>query len=165
MVPEHGRRKPPVRSPVPPPSRVIDGTSYDRAAAKRELRRELEECLKGEGQDMRTIRITAGRVTMTAGLNDSATAGLLWDALPFDSRAQTWGDEVYFDCPVDTVEEDPQASVPSGTVAYWPPGPALCLFFGQTPASPVNVVGRLLGDEKMFSAVVPGEPVRVERET
>ena len=113
---------------------------------------------------MRKIKITAGAVTMSAELNETETAGRVWDALPVESKAQTWGDEVYFDVPVDAAEEDAQAKVPSGTVAYWPPGPALCIFFGQTPASPVNVVGKLLGDPKAFAKVRPGEQVRVERE-
>ncbi len=42
-----------------------------------------------------------------------------------------------------------------GELAYWPPGNALCLFFGPTPArtnaqpraaSPVHPVGTLTGD-------------------
>ena len=56
----------------------------------------------------------------------------------------------------------PQADVPSGTVAYWPPGKALCLFFGQKPYSPVNVVGRIEGDPGVLSGVGEGEAVRVE---
>ena len=48
----------------------------------------------------RQIRITSGGVSETATLNDSKTAGALWDALPIDSSAKTWGDEVYFSIPV-----------------------------------------------------------------
>ena len=61
-----------------------------------------------------------------------------------------------------TGEEDPQAEVPSGGVAYWPPGNALCVFFGQTPYSPVNIVGTVEGDAKVLAAVKSGEAVRVE---
>ena len=111
---------------------------------------------------MAKIRVKAGEVEVTAVLNDSETAGLLAEALPFDAKVQVWGDEIYFDCPVRTGEEDPQAEVPSGAVAYWPPGNALCLFFGQTPASPVNVVGTIEGDAKVLAAVKAGEAVRVE---
>jgi hypothetical protein len=109
------------------------------------------------------VRITAGSVVVSATLNDSSTARLVEEALPFEARAQRWGDEVYFEIPVNTGEEDPQADVASGTVAYWPPGKALCLFFGQRPYSPVNVVGLMDGDATALAAVRDGDSVRVER--
>jgi hypothetical protein len=87
---------------------------------------------------------------------------LVIDAVPFESTAQRWGEEVYLQTPVDADEEDAQADVPSGTVAYWPPGKALCLFFGQRPYSPVNVVGRIEGDATVLANVKDGEAVRVE---
>ena len=108
------------------------------------------------------IRTAFGELVVTAVLNESDTARRLWEALPFDSEAKRWGDEVYFETPVEVGEEAPQADVPSGTVAYWPPGKALCLFFGQKPYSPVNVVGRIEGDPEVLSAVGDGESVRVE---
>jgi len=111
---------------------------------------------------MSQIRITFNQVAITATLNDSKTARLLRDAIPFESTAKRWGDEVYFEIPVATGEEDPQADVPSGTVAYWPPGKALCLFFGQKPYSPVNVVGQLEGDPATLADVTDGETVRVD---
>lgn len=111
---------------------------------------------------MNRVRVTLGEVIVTATLNDSKTAQLLWDALPFESKAQRWGDEVYFQIRIETGEEDPQPDVPSGTVAYWPPGKALCLFFGQKPYSPVNVVGQLDGDPQVLSKVRDGEAVCVD---
>lgn len=111
---------------------------------------------------MHAIRITLGQLVVTARLNDSRTADLIVQALPFESKAQRWGDEVYFDAPVHAAEENPQAEVPSGTVAYWPPGHALCLFFGQTPYSPVNVVGQLDGDPTALAQVKEGTPVRMD---
>jgi hypothetical protein len=83
----------------------------------------------------------------------SETRRALAAALPVEGRAARWGDELYFDVPVDVdLEPDARAEVEPGTVAYWPRGPALCLFWGATPASagsepraasPVNVVARL----------------------
>jgi hypothetical protein len=102
-------------------------------------------------------------VEMTAKLNDSATTALLWRALPLKSPAQTWGAEVYFSVPVESGEEDPQATVSSGAVGYWPPGRAVCLFFGQQPVSPVNLVGALEGDPSVLAAVRDGQLVRLER--
>ena len=111
---------------------------------------------------MSCIRMTLGDVVVTATLNDTKTARLVRDALPFDASAKLWGDEVYFDTPVTAGEEDPQSDVPSGTVAYWPPGKALCLFFGQQPYSPVNIIGQLDGDPNVLASVRDSDAVRVE---
>ena len=109
------------------------------------------------------IRIEEAGVEMTVRLNDTATADLLWDALPLESAAQTWGAEVYFSVPVKTGEEDPQAAVAPGAIGYWPPGAAVCLFFGQQPVSPVNLVGMMDGDPGALEAVRDGHVVRLER--
>ena len=109
------------------------------------------------------ILIEQAGVEMTAELNDSATAAELWRALPLESSAQTWGAEVYFSVPVECGEEDPRAMVTPGAVGYWPPGAAVCLFFGQQPVSPVNLVGVLEGDPAVLEAVGDGHVVRLER--
>ena len=116
---------------------------------------------KQRGETMSRIRISLGEVVVTAELNESNTARLIAQALPFESKAQLWGDEVYFSIPVSAEEEDPQTDVPSGTMAYWPPGRALCLFFGQTPYSPVSVVGHIEGDPKRLAVVKDGQGVSV----
>jgi hypothetical protein len=111
---------------------------------------------------MSHIQITFNQVAVSAKLNDSKTGQLLRDALPFASTAKRWGDEVYFETPVSAGEENAQADVPSGTVAYWPPGKALCLFFGQKPYSPVNIVGEIEGDPATLAEVAEGEKVYVD---
>ena len=109
------------------------------------------------------IKIVAGSIEMTAEMNDSETAKKIWEALPIESNAKTWGDEVYFDIPVDLPPEDAQPKVPSGTIAFWPEGNCFCIFFGQTPYSPVNVLGTVDGDENEFAKVQDGETVRLEK--
>lgn len=111
----------------------------------------------------RKIRISSPEVTMEAVLNQTTSADNIWDSLPCESRAQLWGDEVYFEIPVALPEESAQAVVPSGTIAYWPPGKCFCIFFGRTPYSPVNVLGVLDGDPKAFGAVKSGSTIRLER--
>jgi uncharacterized protein len=121
---------------------------------------------------MPTIRISAGPVTVFANLGDSPTARAVLAALPVTGQASTWGDEIYFGIPVDA-DEEPGASavVELGDIAYWPPGSALCLFFGPTPAShgneiraasAVNAVGRIEGDATVLREVRDGTPVRVD---
>ena len=111
---------------------------------------------------MTRIRITTGGVSLPGVLNESETARQIAAALPMHGEGLTWGDEIYFEIPVIAEAEDPQAAVPAGTLAYWPEGRAFCIFFGQTPYSPVNVVGRLEGDATQLRQVASGERVTVE---
>ena len=119
----------------------------------------------------RRIKIAAGDIQVTAVLNESATADLVWSALPIEAPASTWGDEIYFRTAVRALEEDAQEVVGMGDVGYWPPGQALCLFFGPTPASvgeeirpasPVNILGGIEGDPTVLKKVRSGERVLVE---
>jgi len=112
---------------------------------------------------MAKIRITSGDVDMTAELNASDTARALLDVLPVTCAAQRWGDEVYFSIPLEHGEENPQATAPSGAIAYWPPGNAFCIFFGQAPYSPVNLLGTLDGDAAQFRAVSSGQELSIEK--
>ncbi len=120
----------------------------------------------------RHISITAGPAAVSAALNDTAAAAMIWDALPIEASANTWGDEIYFAIPVDAGDEAGQETVDLGDLGYWPPGSAFCIFFGPTPmsrgdeirpASPVTVVGKVSGDPKVFEQVAPGAPVLIER--
>jgi hypothetical protein len=122
---------------------------------------------------MNKIVITSGSVSTQAELNDSPTAQKIWEALPIDGRASTWGEEVYFEIPVSAEQEaDARAQVEVGELGYWPMGNAFCIFFGPTPVStderpraysPVNILGRVLGDATLFKAVRNGDAVRIER--
>ena len=115
--------------------------------------------------------ITAGAVEVTAELNDTPTADAAWEALPFDAAASTWGDEIYFGIPVTAEQEPAPARWSRWAVAYWPPGSALCLFFGRTPASrgneiraasAVNVIGSIDGDPTVLKRVPDGERITVD---
>ncbi|MBI2206032.1 MAG: hypothetical protein HYU41_19510 [Candidatus Rokubacteria bacterium] len=120
----------------------------------------------------RVMRITAGQVVAEGRLSESRTATVIWNALPIDARAQTWGDEIYFDIGIGADAESPQEVVAMGDLAYWPPGQAFCIFFGRTPASRgdeiraasgVTVVGRVTGDATVFKRVRSGTAIRLER--
>lgn len=112
---------------------------------------------------MAKLRIEActANVIMTADLNDTKTAEMLVNSLPIEGKAQVWGHEVYFEIPVKAGEENAHEAVPSGTLAYWPPGHAFCIFFGQTPYSPVNVIGKVEGDAALFGAVKSGDVIKL----
>jgi len=122
----------------------------------------------------KAIRISAGDVVVCAQLNDSDTARKIAEALPIEARASTWGDEIYFEIPVSCGAENPKEVVGLGDLGYWPPGSALCIFFGPTPASraneirpasPVNIVGQVEGDPKVLRSVRAGEVVKIEPAT
>ena len=108
------------------------------------------------------ILIEEADLELVAELNESSTAGALWEALPLESATQTWGAEVYFSVPLSCPLDDAQATVSCGAVGYWPPGRAVCLFFGQQPVSPVNIIGVLEGDPAVLGAVQEGQLVRLE---
>jgi len=120
----------------------------------------------------RAIRIIAGDVTANGELNDSPTASAIWEALPIEAKASTWGDEIYFDIGISAPADASQDVVDLGDLGFWPPGRAFCVFFGPTPmsrggeirpASAVTVVGRVAGDARAFTKVRAGSKVRLER--
>jgi len=118
------------------------------------------------------IKIKAGNLESGAVLNDSPTAMKIWEALPIEGRANTWGDEIYFAIPVKApLEKTAQELVEVGDLGYWPSGNAFCIFFGPTPlsrgnevrpASAVNLIGRVSGEAKIFKKVLSGAKVRIE---
>ena len=123
---------------------------------------------------MRIRVVTDATGPVEASLTDEnpETAEAVWDALPIEARANTWGDEIYFGIPVKVDPENPREVVGLGDLAYWPPGNAFCIFFGRTPASrgdeirpasAVNVFGKVKGDPKLFKKVRSGDTVRIER--
>jgi hypothetical protein len=121
---------------------------------------------------MRRILIRTGGVEALAELDETQTAGAVWNALPLTAEGNTWGDEIYFTIPVRLKEENAQAVVKLGDLGYWPVGHAFCIFFGPTPASrgkeirpasPVNVFGHVVGDPAVFKQVRDGEPITIER--
>ena len=120
----------------------------------------------------RKIKIRAGQVEITAVLNDSGTAGAIWEALPLKGRVSLWGEEIYFMIPLKLELEDGQEIVSIGDLGYWPQGPAFCIFFGPTPvsekgkirpASAVSIFGKVVVDISVLRQVSAGEEVVVEK--
>lgn len=117
------------------------------------------------------LRITAGGARFEVELADTPTAKALLAAAPFESRAQTWGEEVYFSTPVSAkLEAGARQVVEPGTVCFWTEGDALALPWGRTPistdhrpklANPCNVLGAL-SDFASLRKVKSGDKVRVE---
>ena len=101
----------------------------------------------------RRVRIQVDDYDVDARLHDTPAADAVWQALPLRVSVSTWGDEIYADIGIDvdlTAGATDVADI--GDLAIWPPGRALCIFFGPTPvsrgaepraASPIAPVGRI----------------------
>jgi hypothetical protein len=89
--------------------------------------------------------------------------------LPFTVTLNVWGDEIYTSkSPISQPEENAKSPVELNDVAYWPTGKAICLFYGPTPigkpgeitpASPVNIVGKIITPDKTILDKVHSEHV------
>lgn len=126
---------------------------------------------KSEGEAMAILRITAGEAVLRVQLLDTPTAAAIAAAAPFLATASIWGEEVYFSTPAAAALEcDARDVMTPGDIAYWPPGKAIAIGFGPTPASqgdeirlasPSNVFGRALDDVRGFATAPPGAAVAV----
>jgi uncharacterized protein len=122
---------------------------------------------------MARIRFAFGSLTLDADLLDTPTAAAIAAVLPVTSSVLTWGEEVYFEIPVDIArEQDARAVVTPGEIAYWPDGHCIAIGFGRTPisqgnetrlASPCNVFAKATGDVKALSQVKAGTRVTVSK--
>ena len=91
------------------------------------------------------------------------TVDYLIRKLPIEGRAALWKEEVYFEIPVKMGEEKAKPTVETGTIAYWPMGSALCVFYGKSqPYSPVSILGKVTSNLDLFRQVKSGITIRVE---
>lgn len=120
---------------------------------------------------MKKISIYFKELTFQAQLNESPTAEAIWKQLPIESQANTWGEEIYFEIPVDMPQEsDAREILAVGELGYWPVGQAFCIFFGPTSVStddrpraysPVNIIGNVLGEYSLLKEIQNGEQVKI----
>jgi hypothetical protein len=121
---------------------------------------------------MKQILISTRGISIKASLSDTPTAREIFKLLPIKGKANVWGEEIYFTIPL-KIGLEPAATqdVEVGALAYWPSGPALCIFFGPTPVStgdkpraysPVNIIGQTMDDPAPLKTVRDGAEILVE---
>jgi hypothetical protein len=99
--------------------------------------------------------------------NSPKTTNNFIEKLPFTVNLNVWGDEIYTsESPISQKEENAKPLVQINDVAYWPPGKAICLFYGPTPignpgeitpASPVNIIGKIVSPNRTILNSVDGK--------
>lgn len=119
------------------------------------------------------VQIQVADVTLTATLRDTPTAQAILAALPIESRAQTWGEEVYFSVPVTAeLEADARDVVTAGELAFWIEGSCIAIGFGPTPisrgdeirlAARTNIWADTNDDVRQLGSIQVGDVVRVEQ--
>jgi hypothetical protein len=91
------------------------------------------------------------------------TIDMIVRKLPMEGRAALWKEEVYFEIPIKMGEEKAKPNVELGTIAFWPMGSAVCIFYGESqPYSPVNILGKVTANLELFKQVKSGTKIRVD---
>jgi hypothetical protein len=91
------------------------------------------------------------------------TIDMIVRKLPIEGRAALWKEEVYFETPIKMGEEKAKPTVETGTIAFWPMGSAICIFYGKSqPYSPVNIIGKITGNLDLFKQIKSGTKIRVQ---
>lgn len=92
------------------------------------------------------------------------TVDAITKTLPIEGRMALWKEEVYFEIPIKMGDEKAKPKVEKGTIAYWPMGSALCIFYGESqPYSPVNIVGKVTKNLEIFGEIKSGTRIKVEK--
>ena len=92
------------------------------------------------------------------------TTDALLKQLPIEGRIARWKEEVYFETRITVGLEKPKSKVETGSIAFWPMGSAVCIFYGQTqPYSPVNIIGAVKSGIEIFKDAAAGAKIRLER--
>jgi len=121
----------------------------------------------------RDVVITAGRISIRARLANSPTADRIWAALPLFSAAETWGESLKFEIPIESGRERGARVIGKiGEIYFVAEEDRILIVYGRTPISrpneirlprPCSVIALTDDDVGRLKVVTPGEKVSIER--
>ena len=122
---------------------------------------------------MKKIILKFKEKELILNLRDTPTAELIYDALPFSSTVKKWGEEIYFETPLDIeLEDNAKAVVEFGEIAFWNNGSAIAIGYGKTPVSngneirlisPCNIWADSVFDKSYIAQIKENEIVEIEK--
>ena len=92
---------------------------------------------------MNSIKLKFSNYTLNIKLRSTNTANAIKNILPFKSIVKTWGDEIYFEIPIEKnidLESDAKDVINLGEVDYWIDGKSIAIGYGKTPISQNNEI-------------------------
>lgn len=111
-----------------------------------------------------------------AELDDSDISTAVWfSANPFSAQVNELGDSLFFEMPLDVIEDGERQNIfEVGDIAWWPGVKALCIFYGPTPLSgedgkPVSKykcikIGKVIGDCSSLEETGDRQKITLEQE-
>lgn len=105
-----------------------------------------------------------GRARARVDDRNPATARAIIEKLPIEGEIKLWNEEVYFEVPLKLEYENPSEKSERGDLSYWPPGSAICIFYGiSQPYSAVNHFGIIAENLELFHDARDGDKVIMRR--
>jgi hypothetical protein len=109
--------------------------------------------------DLRRITIEIAGIGQAIAELDERNPGIaeqLLQKLPLIGKANLWGEEVYFEIPLNLDNENTSLCASTGDISYWSPGPALCyllrsdsaIFCGKPPGKSNGWLGFIQKDQR-----------------
>tara|TARA_Y100000815_G_C13229470_1_gene457490 strand:+ start:452 stop:823 length:372 start_codon:yes stop_codon:yes gene_type:complete len=92
---------------------------------------------------MHNINLKFSSYTINIKLRSNKTASAIKNILPFKSIVKTWGEEIYFEIPIEEsldLENDAKDIINVGEIAYWIEGKCIAIGYGKTPISKGNEI-------------------------
>jgi len=92
---------------------------------------------------MDNINFKFSSYTINIKLRSTKTAIAIKNILPFKSTVKKWGEEIYFEIPIEEsldLENDAKDIINIGEIAYWIEGKCIAIGYGKTPISKGNEI-------------------------